>query len=211
MNPFVQLEAACARLVERAFARIFPSDLDPVQIGRKLVALHESSPSDAYVVLVHPNDYARLEPHRAQLESQWRSLLASLGSALGDGHLATVVLYADDEIVAGSVRIEAVLDATPAVAPTYFLEFENGPEAGTRVRLGAVATLGRSPENEIVLADPLVSRQHARLVLGEGLAIEDLGSLNGTFVNGERVGRTTLAPNDAIVIGETKLRLCTDA
>jgi hypothetical protein len=210
VNPFVEIETACARLVERAFARIFPSDLEPAQVGRKLVALHESAPSDAYVVLVHPNDYARLEPHRDALEAQWRALLAQLGSQLGDEHMATVVLYADPDVVAGAVAIEAVVDASPPVAPVYFLEFESGVNQGKRLRLGAVATIGRSPENEVVLGDPLVSREHARLLNGESLAIEDLGSLNGTFVNGERVGRATLSANDAIVIGETKLRVSTD-
>lgn len=212
MNVFVRLEATCAQVVERAFARVFPSDLEPAQIGRKLVALFESAPSDTYVVRVHPRDFARLSPHRAQLETQWRELLTQLGPALGAqrGPIA-VVLHADPRVVAGAVSIEAVLDARPPELPRYRLAFETGPEAGRTFPLGSETTVGRAPENDVVVEDTMVSRRHARLTSTDVLAIEDLGSLNGTYVNGERVGRSRLAANDAIVIGTTKLRVVADA
>jgi hypothetical protein len=204
----MRLEAACAQVVERAFARIFPSALEPSQIGRKLVALHESAPSDAYVVSVHPSDYARLVAHREQLENQWRELLAHLGSALGAGGATSVVLHPDARVVAGAVTIEAVVDASPPAPQRYVLEVESGPEHGHRFPLDGVLTIGRSTESDVVLSDPQVSRIHARIVLDEGrVAIEDAGSLNGTYVNGERTGRARLSANDAIVIGDTKMRV----
>jgi hypothetical protein len=215
VNLFMQIETACALIVERAFARVFPSALEPSQIGRKLVSLHESSPSDAYVVYVHPNDFARLRPHRAQLETQWRELLAQLGSALGsptEAAAVSVVLHPDPRVVAGSVSIEAVLDAPPPRPPSYVLEVESGPQFGCRFPVRREVTIGRSEENDVVLTDPQVSRRHARIVLEDGrVTIEDAGSLNGTYVNGERAGRARLAPNDAIVIGDTKLRLTAGA
>ena len=62
--------------------------------------------------------------------------------------------------------------------------------------------LGREPDNHFVLADPEVSRYHARLVpSGDGWAIEDLGSSNGTRVNGRRVSRALLRDGD-------RIRLC---
>jgi hypothetical protein len=215
VNPFVQIEAACAALVERAFARIFPSNLEPSQIGRKLVSVHEGSPSDAYVVSVHPDDFARLRPHRAQLEVQWRELLAQLGSALGgptEAGAVSVVLRSDPQVVAGSVTIEAVVDAAPPKAPRYGLEVESGPQLGRRFAIDREITIGRSDDNDVELTDPQVSRRHARIVLEDGrVTIEDAGSLNGTYVNGERAGRARLAANDAIVIGDTKLRVTADA
>jgi hypothetical protein len=212
MNALMRLETACARIVERAFARIFPSALEPSQIGRKLVALHESAPSDAYVVAVHPSDFERLVKHRAQLEAQWRELLTHFGSALGSGTAASVVLHPDPRIVAGSVVIEAVLDATPPPPQRYVLEVESGPEPGRRFPVNRELTIGRSTENDVVLSDPQVSRVHARIVLDDGrVAIEDAGSLNGTYVNGERAGRARLSANDAIVVGDTKLRVIADA
>jgi hypothetical protein len=213
VNVFVRIEAACAQAVERAFARIFPSALEPAQIGRKLVALYESAPNDAYVVSVHPSDFARLVPHREQLERQWRDLLRQLGSALGGaGGGVSVVLHPDAAVVAGSVTIEAVVDATPPPPQRFALAVESGLEQGRRFPLDGVVTIGRSPDNDVVLNDPQVSRLHARIILDEGaVAIEDAGSLNGTYVNGERTGRARLVPSDAVTIGDTKLRVVADA
>ncbi|MFI5777209.1 ATP-binding cassette domain-containing protein [Nocardia sp. NPDC051570] len=63
-------------------------------------------------------------------------------------------------------------------------------------------TIGRTSDNQIVVNDPLASRKHARLVkAGEGLVIEDIGSANGTFVNGRREQRTALRERDIVTIG----------
>lgn len=63
-------------------------------------------------------------------------------------------------------------------------------------------SLGRARSNSIVLDDMLVSRHHARISADDqGLIIEDLGSRNGTFVNGRRVQTTRLHEGDRIGIG----------
>ncbi|RJO72145.1 ATP-binding cassette domain-containing protein [Nocardia panacis] len=63
-------------------------------------------------------------------------------------------------------------------------------------------TIGRTTDNQIVVNDPLASRRHARLIAGgDGLTIEDLGSANGTFVNGVRQARAVLRERDIITIG----------
>jgi pSer/pThr/pTyr-binding forkhead associated (FHA) protein len=70
------------------------------------------------------------------------------------------------------------------------------------LRLGETL-LGRSPYCSIVINDGLVSRQHAAIrVTREGMAIEDLGSRNGTFVNQRRIsGTQVLSPGDRIDVG----------
>ncbi|HVU01585.1 MAG TPA: FHA domain-containing protein [Polyangiaceae bacterium] len=69
--------------------------------------------------------------------------------------------------------------------------------------------LGRSPKCAVVLDDPLVSRQHARLVVNRGaVTIEDLGSSNGVLVNGERLMRArVLVSGDRVVIGHQTFML----
>lgn len=63
-------------------------------------------------------------------------------------------------------------------------------------------SIGRTRENQIVVDDVLVSRRHARLVPSpHGLTLEDLGSVNGTFVNGSRAQRTVLREGDTVTIG----------
>src|SRR6204780_5956315 len=64
-------------------------------------------------------------------------------------------------------------------------------------------SIGRSPENGIVIDNPAVSHYHARVFNEEGrLMLEDFGSLNGTFVNGQRVKMVTLKPGDSVGIGK---------
>ncbi len=71
----------------------------------------------------------------------------------------------------------------------------------------ASLTVGRKPNNDVVLADPKVSRNHVCLECGEtGWTLVDLGSLTGTRVNGARVQRVTLESGDLISLGDTTLR-----
>ena len=88
VNVFARIERACARIVEDAFARVFPSALDPAQIGRRLVATAQAEPSDMYLVRVHPSDYARLAADRDFLEGRWTAMLREAlpaGRARGAG------------------------------------------------------------------------------------------------------------------------------
>lgn len=68
-------------------------------------------------------------------------------------------------------------------------------------------TIGRTPDNDLAIADMLVSRRHARLLTGpQGLVIEDLGSANGTQVNGRRIaGATALRDGDVVTVGNSDL------
>ncbi|MCW3019254.1 MAG: hypothetical protein JWN10_1562 [Solirubrobacterales bacterium] len=62
--------------------------------------------------------------------------------------------------------------------------------------------VGRHPACDVVVADPTVSRRHAQLTFRDGVwVLQDLASSNGTTVNGERVGRTTLHNGDVVELG----------
>jgi adenylate cyclase len=81
-----------------------------------------------------------------------------------------------------------------------------GPERS--VELERHNTLGRHPDNTIQILDRIVSKNHCHIDLAEGgrYILKDLGSLNGTFINGERVnGQRPLAPGDEIALGSTKI------
>ena len=73
----------------------------------------------------------------------------------------------------------------------------------------AVVHVGRDPASEVVLADPAASWRHARVVRrGPDLVVEDLGSLNGTWLNGRRLGGPeALRPGDRLRIGTTTFLL----
>ncbi|MBA2631049.1 MAG: FHA domain-containing protein [Thermoleophilaceae bacterium] len=82
-----------------------------------------------------------------------------------------------------------------------------GGRSGEAFALGAPRmTIGRSPEAEIFLDDVTVSRNHALLVRRrDGLYIDDLGSLNGTYVNRRRIESHRLQDGDELQVGKYKL------
>ena len=91
------------------------------------------------------------------------------------------------------------------MADSSQLVVNQGPQPGQTFILDQdLLTLGRDPGNDIVISDPQVSRQHARVTRqGETMVIEDTGSTNGTFVNGVRLtGPHTLANGDVIGLGD---------
>ncbi|MDI3283343.1 DUF4388 domain-containing protein [Polyangium sp. 15x6] len=67
--------------------------------------------------------------------------------------------------------------------------------------------VGRSSDLDMVLVEDMVSRKHARIAVGDPITIEDLGSTNGTFVNGERIKRATLKEGDRVLIGTNILKV----
>jgi len=88
----------------------------------------------------------------------------------------------------------------------FRLVVRRGPQPNQAFEIGKeVTTLGRDITNDIVLNDRETSRHHLRLMRsGDTMTIEDLGSTNGTFVNGKRVsGVTPLQNGDMIGLGET--------
>ena len=98
----------------------------------------------------------------------------------------------------------------PAAAGRLVVVASPSLEAGRMFETGAVPfTIGRSTENDAVLAgDEFASARHARVESQrDGIWILDLGSTNGTWVNGERMdGRCRLRDGDVVRIGQTELR-----
>ncbi|MCA9970219.1 MAG: FHA domain-containing protein [Anaerolineales bacterium] len=93
------------------------------------------------------------------------------------------------------------------VEESALLVVRQGPYPDEEYRLTRqVTVMGRGPNNDIVFADPEISRQHAQIVLGEDgvYSIKDLGSTNGLFVNGRRVvGSAPLSSGDVVSLGES--------
>jgi hypothetical protein len=200
VNVFARIESVCARVVEDAFARVFPSALDPAQIGRRLVTSAQTSPSDLYLVRVHPADYARLAADRDFLEGRWSAMVREALPRERAG-AARVVLDEDPDVVSGSLAIEVVVDER---AQSLALERPDG----TRVTLTEGLTLGRADDNGVKLRDARSSRHHARIIGdGTGWSVEDLGSSNGTFVDGAQVRRARLDRGQTLTIGDTPLKV----
>ncbi len=93
---------------------------------------------------------------------------------------------------------------------SFALRFISGKYQGGEVPLSPQreVVVGRASDLEMVLVEDMVSRRHARFAFdGETIEIEDLGSTNGTFVNGEKVRRAVLREGDRVLIGTSILKV----
>lgn len=122
--------------------------------------------------------------------------LAALEGALDEAPAAP---EAPDQGESGAV------EALPS--GSALLVVKRGPNAGSRFLLDAdVTTAGRHPESDIFLDDVTVSRRHAEFARTEsGFLMRDVGSLNGTYLNRERIDEAGLAGGDEVQIGKYRL------
>jgi pSer/pThr/pTyr-binding forkhead associated (FHA) protein len=100
---------------------------------------------------------------------------------------------------------EAAVEALPA--GSALLLVRRGPSAGARFLLDSdVTTAGRHPDSDIFLDDVTVSRRHAEFVrTPEGFSVRDVGSLNGTYRNRERIDEAPLSDGDEVQVGKFRL------
>lgn len=124
---------------------------------------------------------------------------ASCGATLAglEEQTAAIVIDHDDEV-------PSLDDLGPDQG---LLVIKGGPSAGSTVLIERdVTRLGRSPDSDVFLNDITVSRRHAEILReGGGFVIKDAGSLNGTYVNRERVETAELASGDELQIGKFKV------
>ena len=137
---------------------------------------------------------------------------AAAGSgASGGGETSTITIQGVDvgEVAEKgeglSAADQAAVDALPP--SSALLVVRRGPNSGSRFLLDSdVTTAGRHPSSDIFLDDVTVSRRHAEFVrTADGFAVRDVGSLNGSYVNRERIDESALASGDEVQIGKYRL------
>lgn len=185
---------------------------------------------DQFVVHIHPDDLAGLgsaSDVAGELASGALTFARSHGYALRDR--PRVTLQPSPRLRPGEVEVQAAvtpardepaadrpLDAgtrvfeVPVVrAPDVTIQVKEPNQPARHVpATGAPIRIGRAPDCELVLRDSRASRRHARLTARDGvLVLTDLGSTNGTRVNGHRVSEVVLGAGDRITIGETTLTI----
>jgi pSer/pThr/pTyr-binding forkhead associated (FHA) protein len=118
---------------------------------------------------------------------------------------STIALQALDEHDEEHAEDAAAVEGLPA--GSALLVVKRGPNAGSRFLLDKdVTTAGRHPESDIFLDDVTVSRRHAEFRRdGARFTVRDVGSLNGTYLNRERIDETELAGGDEVQIGKFRL------
>jgi hypothetical protein len=209
-----QFEERLERLVEGTLAKPFRSNLQPVEIGRRLtremdlhrrVGVRGLIAPNAFAVTLAPDDVAR-----------FANFIDALSRELSDAarEHARIETYT----FVGPVEVEifesASLKTGRFTVTAEVRESEDGGflaelvmADGRRFTVGSQPlVIGRLPECEVVLNDSNVSRRHAELRRsGDGVFLTDLGSTNGTRVNGTPIREQILASGDEVSVGSTKL------
>jgi hypothetical protein len=145
-----------------------------------------------------------------------------------------VELMADETVRRGEIRVAAnvvdergsrLRDAAPAMAGSDTMIFDrptaDAPDSARRAYLlvstrgsrpvqfdlgGPLIGVGRASDNDVIVDDPMVSRHHCQLKLEHGAySFTDLGSRNGSTVNGQPVSTVALGPGDVIRVGDTEI------
>ncbi|MGA4668352.1 FHA domain-containing protein [Propionibacteriaceae bacterium Y1923] len=123
----------------------------------------------------------------------------------------TIPIITEDTRPAGEQSTEVLAAIRDLPASNALLLVERGPDTGARYLLDTdEATAGRHPKSDIFLDDITVSRHHCRFVRSqEGFSLEDLGSLNGTYVNRVLVDQPApLNQGDEVQIGKYRMVFC---
>jgi hypothetical protein len=146
--------------------------------------------------------------HRNPEGSNFCSSCGTVLERLPAGDLATTTITFVPVEAVGEVGEEEVTvslgDHPPGVG---LLVVKRGPNAGSRFAVsGPVTTIGRNLSSDIFLDDVTVSRRHAEIGHGDaGFSVSDLGSLNGTYVNRERIESASIHNGDELQVGKFKL------
>ena len=229
------LEQRLDRIVNGSFSKAFKSEVQPVELGAALQQEIDNRADTITGQTVVPNifiielgdiDHDRLAPYFATLSAE----LSALADAYFSEQRYTTVAAAhvsfthDSTLETGVFRIRSTAaqrpldvfnapaaksDLTPQVPMTAFT-----PEAtphlvsitGEEFRITqSVTNIGRGVEADIQIDDTSVSRLHCAIVLGSEVLIRDLGSTNGTMVDGNRTTETILRDGSIVKIGNITL------
>ncbi len=138
--------------------------------------------------------------------------VAPTPSVTSGGETSTITIGSVDGADGGAEAVESLSSADQAAVDALpsgsaLLVVRRGPNSGSRFLLDSdKTTAGRHPSSDIFLDDVTVSRRHAEFSRsGERFVVRDVGSLNGTYVNRERIDEATLAGGDEVQIGKYRL------
>ena len=218
-----RLEQALTRVIDGGIAAVFRLGVQPADIGRRLelAMLGSRRTSKGHVVGanvfkvgLHPEDFAPFASWNSALEMELANWLGEVAFSHGVAMLAPIQVEVkpDPAMNRRLIHIDAGFDAQPDARV-----IGKGPTA----RLIPVAqraevillphldtTVGRSSTNDLVIDAADVSREHARLRRqGSSMEIRDLGSRNGTWVNGARISSHLAKSGDDIAFGTLHFRL----
>jgi hypothetical protein len=147
-------------------------------------------------------------PDDSRFCAQCGAPLTRSGDMAGSPETTSIISAGFEDLPGPDVAEESHAGAVDALPPgSAMLVVKRGPNAGSRFLLDQdVTTAGRHPDSDIFLDDVTVSRRHAEFRReGSGFVVHDVGSLNGTYVNRQRIDGAALSGGDEVQIGKFRL------
>jgi hypothetical protein len=220
-------------LVEGLFSKTFRSGVQPVEIAKRVVremddgkqvAVSEVWAPNRFEISLSADDAPRFQQIEPALVQELSGVVLETAAERGWGLVGPpeVELFVDNKLKRGDLEVEASLvqgeQAAPAPAQAAPQREPAPPARRAQLRIhegGGVRaipvdkeliTIGRLSESDIVVGDTSVSRRHAQIRTVDGVStVTDLGSTNGTKVNGRDVQSATLGEGDTITVGSTNI------
>jgi hypothetical protein len=216
-------------LVQGAFAKAFGGWVEPVEVAAALTREAEDKKAivaagrvlvpNTYTVQLARSDAERLQEYDEPLRRELADMVAEAAKEQGWSFVGPVEVRFEevDGLATGAFRVRSAVVAGVVVAPAAPVATATSYPGNTpyvthreqRIALGATTVIGRGVEAGLQLIDTGVSRLHAELRrVGDRVELHDLGSTNGTRVNGQLVPTTTgvtLTDGDRITLGASEL------
>ncbi|MBP7972602.1 MAG: FHA domain-containing protein [Candidatus Nanopelagicales bacterium] len=216
-----RFEKRVDRTVNGAFARAFKAEVQPVEMAAALqrelddraaiVSRGRTVVPNAFTITLSSEDYDRLSVYAETLQAELAGLVKEYAEQQRYTFLGPVstTMNLDETLDTGLFRVVSEAKAavtgraaTPAAGPTAARLVTAGGEFTLKP---GVNRLGRGEDADIRIDDPGVSRHHAEITVGKDAALRDLGSTNGSFVDGVQVTESLLRDGATIRLGSTSL------
>lgn len=207
------VENRLERLFNRTLSRPGKTGLQPIDIAtqvlREIDLTRQVSPqgllsANHVSIWIGADDARRFEGYQKVLVTELEESVRQHALAEGYSFIGPVAVsfYLDDDIRAGHLSV--VTEFAGGVSdPRIILSDGRSFALGDRALI-----VGRSPDVDIVLNDNNISRKHCEFWrTSEGVAVRDLGSTNGTFVNGHKIDAVSLSPRDDVSVAQWHMRI----
>lgn len=215
-----EFERRLGGLVEGLFAKTFRSGLQPVELAKRVlkemdagrsVGVSETWAPNAFAFRLSASDADRFQQAEAALVAELKEVVRENASERGWGLVGPpeITFETDAGLKKGEFRCKAQLvegeeKVEPVPASAASLTIHEDGETRSIVLASNVVTIGRLPECQVTIADKGASRRHAQIRQKDGsYVLTDLGSTNGTRLNGQTIQTRELADGDRITIGST--------
>jgi len=217
-----RFEKRIERAVNGVFAKAFKSEVQPVELASALrretdtsvqvLSRERSLVPNAFTIALGASDHERIATWDDALGEELSDAVTEHARSQHYSFLGpvSVAFERDEELDTGVFRVRSARvrgSIAPATAAAATPEHPVVDVDGTRYQLtGRTTVIGRGSESDVVVDDPGVSRRHVEIRVDAGRAsVRDLGSTNGTYVDGRRTDAGPLVDGAVVTIGRTRI------